>query len=958
MDTDFRRGRKYLSFPSLFLGVISTLSIGVLIILLPWWGILIALWMFIVTGVALFRHLKPKRQLWRQRDQLADLIDGKPIQKTKETWPEVATLEAQLGEAIQGIELVSNMKPLTPYDKLTTDRGIGQALTMAQSRMESFREQEQRQSWIVQGLAQFADMMKMEFSDSREFGLAILRKLVKHLRANQGGFYVLGEYQGEEVLNLHASFAYDSERHKVQRVYKGEGALGQVLIDKKLRYVKDLPEGYSYITSGLGDATPVCMVIIPLVLRDVLYGVIELLSFHPMKPHELEFLEQLRENLAGSLSEQTSKRQSQSILSEFQSLTEDLQKQDVEMRENLTELQSTQEKMRRNETELTGVINAVSSILGLAQIDLAGNIVQSNDRFAKMMGTTPKKLKQTPLFSFWDETWFRENVSPSLRANRSIQLEHFGSLRGKEYWWNSSFAPLLNGQKDLYGVMILSEDISHRKQRELEFEQLSLVANHTTNSVVVTDAEGLVQYVNHGFLELTGYTLEEIQGKKPGHVLQGDQTDAKAVARIRKAIQKQKPIVEDILNYRKDKTPYWVNLVINPVRNADNEVVQFVAIQADITQSKLQSMDFKYKFAAFEKTNMVVEIALDGTITQANRLAHQFFRVHESELIGQSIHKLFPYHQLVDGKLDFWDDLENNQLPPSQVYRGGEAGEGYMRGTFVVIFDHVQKPIKYLLFASDITEERRLQSRSERQQAELEGTFRAISYNLASCTFDLNEVVVEANDIFGSILGYGPAAMVGMKYLEFVPEELRDRPQHSLMWDNLRAGQYFTGEFMMEDAKGDTHWLSGTFSAIMDSENKPYKVVMIAQFTTREKEKQQELENSIDALKQVLAVLEFSPRGMVKSSSPLFLSLAGLTVKDMLRKSITKLVPAMDADAWDALLQELEQRSSMTVTWALEINDLAKNFNVTLYPVFSLQGKLAKVLTLWSLTDGKPQLTQ
>lgn len=77
---------------------------------------------------------------------------------------------------------------------------------------------------------------------------------------------------------------------------------------------------------------------------------------------------------------------------------------------------------------------------------------------------------------------------------------------------------------------------------------LSLVANETDNSVIITDADGRIEYVNLGFTKLSGYRLEDVRGREPGEVLQDKHTDKDTKARIRDNLKNRRPSKQIYLN--------------------------------------------------------------------------------------------------------------------------------------------------------------------------------------------------------------------------------------------------------------------------------------------------------------------------------------------------------------------------------------------------------------------------
>ena len=94
---------------------------------------------------------------------------------------------------------------------------------------------------------------------------------------------------------------------------------------------------------------------------------------------------------------------------------------------------------------------------------------------------------------------------------------------------------------------------------------------------VVTCPGGFVRWVNPAFLEMCGYSFDELRGKKLGPILQGADTDRDAVARMRSAVHERRPCHETILNYHKNGTPYWVEIDLAPIIDDDGQPRFFVA---------------------------------------------------------------------------------------------------------------------------------------------------------------------------------------------------------------------------------------------------------------------------------------------------------------------------------------------------------------------------------------------
>jgi PAS domain S-box-containing protein len=142
----------------------------------------------------------------------------------------------------------------------------------------------------------------------------------------------------------------------------------------------------------------------------------------------------------------------------------------------------------------------------------------------------------------------------------------------------------LEGEVMLQAIV---RDISERKRAEEEVKRLAMVANTTTNMVVLSDGEGRIEWVNPAFTRVTGYALEEVVGKKPGSFLMGTGTDPEVSDLMRRRLQAGEGFKDiEILNYTKTGRPYWVSIEVQPIRDKNGKTIQFIAVQSDITERK------------------------------------------------------------------------------------------------------------------------------------------------------------------------------------------------------------------------------------------------------------------------------------------------------------------------------------------------------------------------------------
>jgi hypothetical protein len=236
---------------------------------------------------------------------------------------------------------------------LNTDNLAGH-LTHMRDQLQAIDAKEKERGWATHGQALIGDILSTENAELTQLTYAIVSTLVKYLGANQGGLFVVnrGLDQQQVHLALAASYAYGEKRLEERTLQPGESLVGQVYLEKATMHIDDLPENYSPIASGLGQASPRTLLIVPLKLNQEVFGVMELASLGAFAPYQVAFVESISENIAATLANVQNAERNRQMLHEAQVMTEQLRSQEEEMRQNMEELMATQEEMARKQAEL------------------------------------------------------------------------------------------------------------------------------------------------------------------------------------------------------------------------------------------------------------------------------------------------------------------------------------------------------------------------------------------------------------------------------------------------------------------------------------------------------------------------------------------------------------------------------------------------------------------------------
>ena len=283
----------------------------------------------------------------------------------------------------------------------------------------------------------------------------------------------------------------------------------------------------------------------------------------------------------------------------------------------------TAQKMRAADD--AGQIAAIQRSQATDEFKLDGTIVHANANFLAAFGYDLDEIRGRPHRMLVEDDyaasddyatfWARLARGEYIRA----EFKRLGK-NGREVWIQASYNPILDLDGQPVRVIKFATDITEEVRRRENFTLLSLVADGTDNAVIITDAARAIIYVNPGFTRLTGYTFDQVRGRSPGKLLQGPHTDDRTRAKIRADLAAGKTFHEEILNYNCRGEPYWISLAISPVRGASGAIEKFVAIQSNLTATKLQSLEFSTKLAAIGASTGIAEWSLDGALVSANSI--------------------------------------------------------------------------------------------------------------------------------------------------------------------------------------------------------------------------------------------------------------------------------------------------------------------------------------------------
>ena len=311
----------------------------------------------------------------------------------------------------------------------------------------------------------------------------------------------------------------------------------------------------------------------------------------------------------------------------------------------------------------------------ISLIDANGRVIYGNPSMCGMLGYTNEELVKLNVMQInpvRDLNWFREIFERSAKETIKPFRASWQTKSGDMVPVEVSMSDFLF--KDTRYVCATTRDITDQVAAEEELHIQHQAMESAQNGIVISDAsvgDHPIVYINPGFIELTGYSTDEILGRNC-RFLQGERTDSEAVKRIRESLAAGQPCQETLLNYRKDGTTFWNELQVTPVRDADGKLVSFIGVQNDITE-RVEAEHIARRNATRTQTILdttadgIIGLDLDGKCSFCNRSALRLLGYQKNEdLVGKNMHDLI-HHSRADGSPCSYTDCQINRALRDRV---------------------------------------------------------------------------------------------------------------------------------------------------------------------------------------------------------------------------------------------------------------------------------------------------
>jgi PAS domain S-box-containing protein len=358
------------------------------------------------------------------------------------------------------------------------------------SNLRETTKRNREQDWLKTNLAKFAGMFQGQ-RDLSTVGRMLLSELCPLVGAHHGTLYHLGATEANRELRLLSSYAHTGR--SIETIQLGEGLTGQCAMEKKRILLNDVPPQFIAISSSLGEAPHVSIVVLPILFEGATKAVIELATVHRFTDGNLAFLDQLTVSIGAVFHTIEATMRTESLLEQSQRLT--------------VQLQSRQSELQRT---LAAVVE--SSDDAILSKDLNGIIATFNQRAERLYGYRGEEVVGKPVTILIPPD--RQHEAPEIlaRIRRGGRIEQYETVRRRKDGTlvdiSLTVSPVKDDQGGIGGASEIARDITERNLSEARLRdserQLQELIAAIPAAIYTTDAQGKITYFNQAVAELAG----------------------------------------------------------------------------------------------------------------------------------------------------------------------------------------------------------------------------------------------------------------------------------------------------------------------------------------------------------------------------------------------------------------------------------------------------------------------
>ena len=544
-----------------------------------------------------------------------------PNKVTSDSNDEVGQMGEATNQLVQALRRTANFAHKigegaydTEFTQSSDDDTLGNALLNMRDSIQNAEKRDTERNWIVTGVAEVGEILRSH-NNLEELGNEVIAYVAKKINAIQGAFYVTDDDDdGETLITMKASHAYNKQKHLKAQFRMAEGLIGQAAIEQDTLIRTEIPYDYVTVTSGLlGDQRPEALMIVPLITNEQVYGVLEFASFEKFSSRDIKFVEEISLITARTVFNIKVNERTRKLLSESQQMSNELQEQQEVLRQNAEEMQATQEELQRTNRQLEDQVQEVertqnrmasllvnaSEVITIYEED--GRIRYISPSVERILGYQPEEMiGQSDMQHIQGEgIKVFSNMFTTLIGNpkESVTVQYVYETKGAGEVWVEATGTNLIDDPAVRGIIVNSRDITERRRAEQEERMRSKMQALSENSpdlITRMNREGTFFYINP--------TIETFTGREPAHFLNKNLEEAGLHEGI---VDEWKKVLYEVgatknkvsreIDFPSEIGDRVMNVNAIPEFDEDEKLESVLVVSHDITDRKLIELEIQNK---------------------------------------------------------------------------------------------------------------------------------------------------------------------------------------------------------------------------------------------------------------------------------------------------------------------------------------------------------------------------
>ncbi|MTI21338.1 PAS domain S-box protein [Fulvivirga sp. RKSG066] len=520
-----------------------------------------------------------------------------------QTLKKTAHFAQQIGEG----NFDANFKPISKNDAL------GVALVDMRDNLIEAEKRDKERNWIVTGVAEIGEILRAH-DNLEALGDEVIKYILGKIGAIQGAFYVTNEEDTNDAyLLMKSSYAYNRKKYLKAEFKFAEGLVGQAAAEMDTVLRTEIPDDYVTVTSGiLGEQRPSCILIVPLITEEKVYGVLEFAGFGKFDSSKVKFVEELSLILARTVFNIKVNERTRRLLEESQAMSSELQEKQEILRQNAEEMQATQEELQKSNSKLEEQIEEVNRTQKRMQLLLenASEVITIYEEDETVRYISPSV---EPILGYSQKEMMGksdiEKVHPDMREefdnmfkkllanpDEQVTIQYEYQTKEGSYIWIESTGTNFMSNPAIQGMIVNSQDITERRRAEQEQRMRSKMQALSENSLdLITRLESnSISYINP--------IIEEYTGKKPQDFINQkvDEADLNENIlshwlQIVEEVNKTNEKVTSEMDFPSEMGDRVMQVNAIPEFDESNDLESVLVVSHDITERKIIELEIQNK---------------------------------------------------------------------------------------------------------------------------------------------------------------------------------------------------------------------------------------------------------------------------------------------------------------------------------------------------------------------------